>query len=205
MRDGFVGRARYDECVRLRLAMLEALRPIAGDNRPCSRERMAHLWIEEAARWAALPLHADGLRLADAEAPLLRRGRTPEGETWVVIGGRDVFVNGRRLAAGMRVLRDRDEIRVGDSSPIFFSCERLAAIEAFAGASGPAYCPRCKQELLHETPVVRCPQCRVAHHQTDELPCWTYTPACALCDQPTALDGAYRWRPEAADEEGDEP
>ena len=46
--------------------------------------------------------------------------------------------------------------------------------------------------------LVTCPQCGVWHHQreTDALRCWTYSPHCAMCDQPTDLSAGYRWTPQ---------
>jgi hypothetical protein len=59
------------------------------------------------------------------------------------------------------------------------------------------FCARCKDEIAPGDKVVRCPTCFVLHHQKQGLNCWTYDKACAVCDQPTALEGAcYRWTPE---------
>ena len=45
--------------------------------------------------------------------------------------------------------------------------------------------------------AVRCPQCGIWYHQHDQLPCWTYAPACGFCPQSTALDAGFAWTPEA--------
>jgi len=50
-------------------------------------------------------------------------------------------------------------------------------------------------QALKPIHYVRCPQCGVWHHQSDELPCWVYSSSCSLCDHPTALDAGYRWIP----------
>jgi hypothetical protein len=112
----------------------------------------------------------------------------------------DVHVNGRKTHLGIRVLRDRDEIRLGGDR-IYFSTERTAHVESFAGDAGSAACPRCQQPLTDGAAVVRCPQCSAAHHQDENLPCWCgYEKepfeTCALCDQPAGLDRGYRWTPE---------
>jgi hypothetical protein len=80
---------------------------------------------------------------------------------------------------------------------VFYSTERLALVEEFPGANAPAYCPRCKQAIASGHPAVKCPGCGVYYHQSNELPCWTYTDVCALCPQSTALDAGYQWSPEA--------
>ena len=159
-------------------------------------------------RWAAVPLDraafslvrdsAQTLRLragaeaADAPATLLR-SQLDGQENWVLTG--DARVNGMPLLTGIRVLRDRDELEV-NGVHAFFSTETLALVEPMPRGDKRVFCPRCKQGIESESAAVRCPRCRVWHHQSDDLPCWTYAERCALCDQPTALDAGYRWTPE---------
>jgi hypothetical protein len=114
-------------------------------------------------------------------------------ETWVLVGAAQV--NGMPLLTGIRVLRDRDELQVGGLRA-FFSAEALAAVRPSPAQGERIFCPRCKQEIEKLSPAVRCPQCRVWHHQTAELPCWTYSERCASCNQPTDLNAGYRWTPE---------
>jgi len=115
---------------------------------------------------------------------------------------RDVYVNGSPLVAGIRLLRDRDEIRMGNVQRLFFSTERLACTEPFPGSEKPVVCPRCKQEIKKAQPSVRCPnpKCGAWHHESaeEELPCWTYAAQCGnvTCDQQTQLGSGYRWTPE---------
>jgi hypothetical protein len=122
------------------------------------------------------------------------------GGQWALIGaaGSAVCVNGESLALGLRALVDRDEIRCGESRE-YFSAETLPLVASMPAGARPLRCPRCKQVIVPGSLAVRCPnpQCGAWHHQSDELPCWTYTPACSLCPQPTPLDGGYRWTPEA--------
>jgi len=178
---------------------------------------MAHLWTYDTGGggaaergWARVPLdaavqavrngrpHAVSAGMPECDgvpvAQLLRRP-TPAGDAWVLVGMPAVRVNGSPLAAGIRVLRDRDELVVGGSR-VFFSTESLAAIEPFAGDEAVS-CPRCGLGIPPRSPAVLCPHCRVYHHQSDELPCWTYTEHCATCDQSTALEAGFRWTPEA--------
>jgi hypothetical protein len=170
-------------------------------------ERMAHLWVEGrsvdgiAASWSlasldgvsAAPLFAD-----DGEA-LLLCSRAGEVESWLLmsIGRGRVSLNGETVHR-IRVLSDRDEIRVAGRGRAFFSAERLARIEPFPGADKRVDCPRCKQPIAAGSAAVRCPNqsCGRWFHMDDEFPCWTYEGAPCICSQPTALDGGYRWSPE---------
>ena len=164
---------------------------------------MAHVWFRNPAgadpgqsapaEWSLMPLDADALTIHPS-ARLLRR-TTAQREVWLLVGAPAVRVNGIPLDAGIRVLRDRDELRTGDDRR-FFSVESLAVIAPFPGGERATFCPRCKLEIAPDSPAVRCPQCGVWHHQSDELPCWTYAAHCMLCDHPTALDAGFRWTPE---------
>jgi len=100
-----------------------------------------------------------------------------------------VAVNGVPLQARIRVLADRDEIRVAGLGRVFFSTEQLACVAPFTGADTPTFCPRCKQAVTAGSPVVRCPTCERWYHQSEEYPCWTYTDRC-LWRTP---DRAGRW------------
>ena len=154
---------------------------------------MAHLWLREASdSWS--PAVPAGDTPAMHPARLLRRS-TSQRDVWVLVGPPCVRVNGDPLDTGIRVLRDRDELRAA-TSRIFFSVESLPVIEPFPGSAQPTFCPRCKLEIAPGSPAVCCPQCSVWHHQSDELPCWTYAECCTLCDQPTPLDAGFRWTPE---------
>jgi hypothetical protein len=170
---------------------------------------MAHLWTrQEVSEWAPLPLESDVFDLSASpprETRLSSAGgegqvllaRVEEARGWVLLTGpgHRVRVNGSRLSSGIRVLSDRDEIRIDGVGTFFFSTEKLAAVEPLPEQVRPIFCPRCKQEIRGQTPAVQCPQCRVWHHQSPELPCWTYSGTCALDDQPTNLDADYRWTP----------
>ena len=159
---------------------------------------MAHLWMQDDERqWGIMPLEQENYRLTAGAV----RGRHPHGargETWLIESGcgREVSVNGRPLWLGLRVLRDKDQICVPAVGRFYFATERLAKVEPFPGATQPVYCARCKELVEPGALSVQCPQCGTWHHQSDDLPCWTYAERCALCDQPTALDGRYRWTPE---------
>jgi hypothetical protein len=177
---------------------------------------MAHLWVEEELsgvagkgerEWLVASLEGDAFALAagrpvpageagaqsDVAGPLLVRDRTDAGQVWVLIGPAAARLNGRELVAGLRVLADRDEIRVG-SHRVYFSDEILPSIQPFPGGDGPTHCPRCRVELHAGDLAVRC-RCLVWFHQTAEMPCFTYSSECPVCGQPTSLDAGYRWSP----------
>ena len=182
---------------------------------------MAHLWISSArdarerswepARLAepgcVLAPVGDGLRVgpvggigfSDAHGVvLLPAPGSGKGPAWALLAARrsPARVNGWPLALGIRVLRDRDEIRVG-AECCFFSSEELARCEPFPGLAQGAHCPRCKQSLEPGERAVACPRCGAWHHQSEKFPCWTYDATCALCQaQSTALDAGYSWTPE---------
>lgn len=174
---------------------------------------MAHLWVKnDSEEWAVLPLEADAFSLATipprvaagatdgggAAGVVLMRARR-EGEAfWVLLSadGRDVRVNGEALTLGVCAVADRDEINVCGVGTLYFSAESLARVEEFPGASQALYCPRCKLAVERETRAVKCPQCGVWYHQSEEFPCWAYAETCALCPQPTGLDTGFRWTPE---------
>lgn len=188
---------------------------------------MAHLWFPDDVKpWAALVLeegvydldHTPPVRVpaeqAARECALWERRKqvllipaagahcpatAAPGNRWALLAGphRRVWVNGSRLDLGLRLLDDRDHIRLDSSRSYYFSAEMLARAKIYTGGAQPIQCPRCKTEVLAGSRAVRCPGCGVWHHQTDERPCWTHAPTCALCDRTTELEGAhYRWVPE---------
>lgn len=139
---------------------------------------------------------ASGPGLADVR--LLPPAASGVSAPWTLLGGRaaSLRVNGQPLALGIRALRDHDEISIGGQR-CFFSTEELARIVAFPGLDQPVWCPRCKQKVEPGDLAVACPRCHAWHHQSEEFPCWTYEPTCALCQlQATALDAGYSWTPE---------
>ena len=175
---------------------------------------MPHLWLKNVSdEWAVLPLEADAFALTTNPPRPVPNGRVLDESvsqvvllcdrrgaeaSWVLISGREreVRLNGVPLMLGVRVVADRDEIFVAGVGKLYFSTESLARAASFPGAEQTLYCPRCKQAVEQETQAVRCPQCRVWYHHSEDLPCWSYTETCALCPQPTALDAGYRWTPE---------
>lgn len=146
---------------------------------------------------AAVPLLFPGDDADDAGA-LLLRSRAGDDEAWLLmcIDRNAIALNGEVVHGAIRVLADRDEIRVAGCGRVFFSTERLARVEPFPGADKRLDCPRCKLEIEVAQAAVRCPNpsCGRWFHQLAERPCWTY--ADCVCSQPTALDNGYRWSPE---------
>jgi len=184
---------------------------------------MAHLWVsDDASGWLVSPLDGSMFalgatpprRLADlGGAPddrheadddcgvVLHRVDDPSGTLWVILARREAqpLVNGTPSRLGLAVLDDRDEIRVPGVPPVFFSTEVLASVQPLPDAAALGHCPRCQQPLAVGHPAVRCPLCGLWHHETGDLPCWTYQPRCAnpACAQATALDAGFTWTPEA--------
>jgi hypothetical protein len=162
---------------------------------------MPHIWRRDVPLddptngWSASVLEADAVVLPGAPAAVLRRHRGSAGESWVLLAPPSVRVNGIAVDAGMRVLRDRDELVAGGER-CFFSSELLAVVVPMPAAERAVICPRCLLEIVPGSPAVRCPRCSVWHHQTDEYPCWAYSPTCSLCQQPSALGAGFQWTPE---------
>ncbi len=120
--------------------------------------------------------------------------------TWMLLAPSEsqLRINDSPLESGIRVLADRDAIRVPGLPTIYFSTERLARIETFPDAEH-VFCPRCKLMISEGNSAVRCPQCGVWHHERvpEGQRCWSYAETCALCDQATDLDSAgFRWTPD---------
>jgi hypothetical protein len=161
---------------------------------------MANLWMRYQDSWAVMPLASAFYNLSVAP-PVPRTGPGGDldvfsvGREWVLCAPptRGVQVNGLPLLAGIHVLEDRDEIAI-DGRCLFFSTEVLATMEEYTGAA--VFCPRCKQAISTGQRVVRCPRCSAVHHQTEELPCFTYAPTCSLCPQLSDLNAGYQWTPE---------
>lgn len=175
---------------------------------------MAHLWIEEyPGDWAVILLESSRVDLttlrksargatrertrARTRAAYLLRDAARERAAWHLLARPEIAIsiNGLPLLGGLRVLDDRDEIRLAGDDALFFSTEELARVVPTPITDKPMMCPRCRQRVEPGTLAVCCPDCRLWYHQSDALPCWTYAPTCALCPQPTPLDTGFRWTP----------
>jgi hypothetical protein len=130
---------------------------------------------------------------------LLRSSDSGGGELWIAVCGEgsELRINGLPPATGVRVLRHRDELRLGKAEPLYLSTERTATIEPYAADDEPT-CPRCRSPILRGQPSVRCPNCDIWYHEDHrgERPCWQYGPECLMCRAPTELDAGFRWTPE---------
>lgn len=170
----------------------------------------------ESGEWQALALAGETLSLIGesasvavgsaaasppSHAPVLRRLASPSGDTWLLLAPESskVRVNGRPLVTGLWVLSHRDAVQLGAAPPLFFSTERVAVIEPFAGGPDPVFCPRCKTVVAAGSPAARCPSCSTVFHQSEALPCFDYGEisgeVCPICGERTALDGELRWTP----------
>ncbi|MCL4180046.1 MAG: hypothetical protein KJ072_20150 [Verrucomicrobia bacterium] len=152
-------------------------------------------------------IHADPRRAIEAvttpqagegAATISRYRRAAELPVWVLYAAptAGVEINGRPLWLGIRVLRDRDAIGLGERMPLFFSTEELARVESFPRLGTPVFCARCKLPIAEGAPAVRCPNCGHWCEQSETKACWSYGPTCPMCEQPTSFETGYRWTPE---------
>ena len=171
--------------------------------------------------WLRVPLDADevalavidgGLRLVDAQsdeaAAVLFRSRptSPAGDAderddscapdWVLLTRADVALNGRSVLSRVALLRDRDELRISGETA-FISFEQRPAVIECDDDDEPT-CARCRTSIVRGQQMVVCPSCGLQHHEDadGQLPCWTFAEQCALCPQPTPLDGDFTFHPE---------
>jgi len=179
---------------------------------------MAVLWISGADGWGAKKLDGAQFDLAAGSVRAAERSSAAaSGGTAQLVGadaggaGSDgsaawaliapthsgVRVNSRALPAGLCVLANRDEIRIG-GEVLYFSTETLAEVVPFPGSVRAAYCARCRQQIEVGSPAVCCPNCGIWYNQSAELPCWTYADKCAFCGHPTTFDSGFTWTPEEA-------
>lgn len=135
---------------------------------------------------------ARGVVARRAESPV-----PPRRDAWLLLvdDASSARVNGERVATGLALLDDRDEIALADGSRYFVSFEEIAAIEPLPLAQSVP-CSRCRLPIEPGTPSVRCPRCSTLSHESPERGCFTYAPHCAVCAGPTELGGALAWTPE---------
>jgi hypothetical protein len=159
--------------------------------------------------WAVLQLNTESLLLTEKPP---RRVCSPgidasirsqvvispcDNDRWLLMWGveREVRINGIPQQLGLKLLDDRDEIRITGLAPFFYSTERLARIEPYPGSDRQIRCARSKLPIEKGTPAVRCPCCGLWHLMTEEHPAWTYGETCASCSYPTDLEAGFRWTP----------
>jgi hypothetical protein len=129
----------------------------------------------------------------------LCRSAAAGAPVWLLVSGPDArpLINGEPSRLGVVALSNRDELRWAPGAPpVYFSTETPATVAAVPASAARGACPRCRRPILADTLGVRCPDCGVWHHATEELPCWTYSDRCAVCERSTAL-GRLAWSPEA--------
>ena len=177
---------------------------------------MAHLWVADPEQlWSIAPLEHDlySIGVGDSGSAeitlgekawqtLVARHRAEHGKaSWVLMAapGQRITVNGAETLAGLRVLQDRDHIRLFDKETavsFFYSAELIPRVEAFPGADTPVACPRCKIIIEPGASAVKCPGCGAWYHQSEEYPCWSYADKCALCKHPADMEAGYQFTPE---------
>ena len=124
-------------------------------------------------------------------------------ERWVLLAGRSVPLSLNGLSQDcIRVLRDRDKLRLRDAD-MRFSSEVPLRVVPMPDLGRAIQCARCGQPVEAGTDSVRCACGAYFHQQADTLPCYAFptetgTAACPLCGRPTTLeDGGLRWVPNA--------
>jgi Prokaryotic RING finger family 1 len=175
---------------------------------------MAHIWTmeRETGEWAVHSLAgAEAFRLCDrgvepvgtAEAPagpLLQRYRTAlhTHDQWALLlePGTRIHANGEAVETGIRVLRNRDMVKLGNGLELVFSTEDLPAVVAVPSERIGTRCARCTRPFGADDRVVVCPRCATSHHAMEALPCWNALPGCAACGASTSGD-EYAWTPES--------
>ena len=179
---------------------------------------MAHLWAQDPnGRWTVKPLegwtHAlvydiTDRRLGEPDTRHERevymvKARSAGGSVWILKAGvrTDARVNAVSVAGWLWVLGDRDEIQCKGQRVLFAArspprvTTYLAADPLVAAAHQPA-CPRCHQAIELGSPAVQCPGCERWFHQSGARDCWSGSPSCASCPQPTDLNAPYGWTPQ---------
>ena len=167
--------------------------------------QLFHLQPDGVCEVVALPLLAHRLAVGSGAGALSIVPTSQAGgqTAWALIVGVPqgaARVNAMRLPHGIRMLRHRDEIRLGNER-FFFSTESLARIEPFPGLDArggvvSARCPRCTDPIHAGAPAVRCPSCDIWHHEMPEIgrACWSYW-TCAVCGGPNDITDEFRWDP----------
>ncbi len=178
---------------------------------------MPYLWIRDQDQiWSALPLSDHPYELGGSfpnersmdhsvntqtdDVLLCPVGDDRPARSWVLLWGcgRDVRINGlREFPAGLRLIVDHDEIRVGSNPVVYFTTETLPVVETFEGNDHEMFCPRCKKQIEPGASIVRCVECGLMYHyNTDrKLNCFEYSESC-LCGHATRLDAGFRWVPD---------
>ena len=119
--------------------------------------------------------------------------------SWVALTSGDVSLNGMPVRAGIAVLSDCDELRVGRHRA-YVSFEQRATIEVYEADDEPS-CSRCHGAIERGQHFVRCPpqKCGCVSHQEEEtaaLPCWLVRDTCQVCGASTSLDAEFSFAPE---------
>lgn len=165
---------------------------------------MPRIWMRnDHEGWRAVHLDGRGIiLLTDNDPPDSAASVLPaagDGRTlWCLVAaaGREARVNGWAIPGGVRILSDRDEIRLSRHARYYYSDADPAIVEPFPASVGAVPCGLCTAPIDPGTDAVRCPRCSVWHHANDERNCWTYNSVCSQCDQPTALTGDSVWSPD---------
>ncbi len=121
-------------------------------------------------------------------------------DQWLLITGEtaSVWVDGTPQNLGIYHLADGQEVLVKGAGAVVLTTEKTPEKTTLPVDQADVICPRCKTEIDPGSDAVQCPTCDIWHHERDDLPCWTYEHSthCAMCAQPTDLDGGLQRIPE---------
>lgn len=168
---------------------------------------MAAIWTHLPDEWGVMQLtEGHAVLRDDACAPVARAdGNDGPNESALLVHRKNgnsplllcaadsnVLVNGSPTF-GIRILADRDEVRVGRQQ-FYFSAERVVRPEPFAGPDGTR-CARCGIAILKETLAAQC-GCGLWFHESQDSGCFLYADRCCGCESPTAIDAGFCWSPD---------
>ncbi|MHC5109540.1 MAG: hypothetical protein ACYTHJ_06640 [Planctomycetota bacterium] len=157
-----------------------------GQSKARCRPRSVLLAINDATSSASPTRRADATR--------------SDAGNWTLITSQGGQINGFPLPRfGVRVLQDRDEIRVVGAR-FYFSTEQRSAPFIFEGAGHGCRCPRCKASLQRGDHVMACAGCGWLYHQSPQYPCYTGFEGedmnCINCAMAARIDEQFRFTPD---------
>jgi len=145
---------------------------------------MIRRWEDEQQIWQSIPVE-DRMSLGSSDVLLTLQA----GRCGLLTNRTDVKVNGFS-AMPLRILTDKDEIRVG-GEVFYFGVDSDWQAVPFKETK-QICCARCKGNIGQGEMSVQC-RCGAWFHQSDTIQCWTYDVRCSSCDQPTT---GISWLPE---------
>ena len=137
---------------------------------------------------------------AESQVACIFPWKNEQGKDGVVLIprlGNCLKVNGNEVF-GLKVLENKDEISSQFSTNgkriwFYFSTESLP-MKIYFESDHPTFCIRCKLKIGKGEEVVKCPQCDLIYHESNDKKCWSYDGKCAGCSRSTKME--YSWKPD---------